>query len=298
MDDFQAKEFQTILKVRKFVRDAKIVAAPVDFEQLATSANAKIKIVHDLSDDESGQTTYIKGKHIIIVNGNHREERQRFTVLHELAHIVLDLPSQHHGSKLTTGTLMSYGRRPPEEILCDIFAAECLLPYNLFSKDVGDVDISMASVKELAEKYKASLTATGSRFAASANDPCAFVLSENGQIRYVSRSKLLNEMKGWIDFNIPLPQGCVAYRLVYSGSKIEDYDELASDIWFSGGIKNYPLLAEEAVLLREWNQCLSLIWFDENLKPVHDHRDEEDDDEPLLKELDGTLPWPSKSKRR
>lgn len=298
MGDFQTKEFQTILKARKFVRDAGIAAAPVDLERLAAAANAKIKIVDDLSDDESGQTTQIKGKHVIIVNGNHREERQRFTVLHELAHIVLELTSQHHGPKLTTDTLMRYGRRPPEEMLCDVFAAECLLPYDLFSKDVGDVDISMAAVKELAEKYKASLTTTGSRFAVSANEPCAFVLSEDGQTRYVSRSKFLNELKGWIDFNMPLPHGSVAYRLVQNGSKTDDYDELASDVWFSGGIKNRPLLAEESVLLREWNQCLSLIWFDDSLKPVHERRDEEDDDEPLLKEIDGTLPWPSKNKRR
>ncbi|MCL4676964.1 MAG: ImmA/IrrE family metallo-endopeptidase [Alphaproteobacteria bacterium] len=298
MGDFQTKEFQTILKARKFVREAGVASAPVDLERLAAAANAKIKIVDDLSDDESGQTTQIKGKHVIIVNGNHREERQRFTVLHELAHIVLELASQHHGPKLTTGTLMRYGKRPPEEMLCDVFAAECLLPYDLFSKDVGDVDISMAAVKELAEKYKASLTTTGSRFAVSAHEPCAFVLSEDGQTRYVSRSKFLNELKGWIDFNIPLPQGSVAYRLIQNGSKTEDYDELASDVWFNGGIKIRPLLAEESVLLREWNQCLSLIWFDDSLKPVHEPRDEEDEDEPLLKELDGTLPWPSKSKRR
>lgn len=298
MGDFQTKEFQTILKARKFVRDAGIAAAPVDLERLAAAANAKIKIVDDLSDDESGQTTQIKGKHIIIVNGNHREERQRFTALHELAHIVLELASQHHGPKLTTGTLMRYGKRPPEEMLCDVFAAECLLPYDLFSKDVGDVDISMAAVKELAEKYKASLTTTGSRFAVSANEPCAFVLSEDGQTRYISRSKFLNELKGWIDFNMPLPHGSVAYRLVHNGSKTEDHDELASDVWFNGGIKNRPLLAEESVLLREWNQCLSLIWFDDSLKPVYERNGEQDDDEPLLKELDGTLPWPSKSKRR
>lgn len=297
MGDFQKKEFQTILKARKFVRDAGITAAPVDLERLAAATSAKIKIVHDLSDDESGQTTQIKGKHIIIVNGNHREERQRFTVLHELAHIVLELASQHHGPKLTTDTLMRYGRRPPEEMLCDVFAAECLLPYDLFSKDVGDVDISMAAVKELAEKYKASLTTTGSRFAVSANEPCAFVLSEGGQTRYVSRSKFLNELKGWIDFNIPLPQGSVTYRLMQNGSKTEDFDELASDVWFNGGIKNRPLLAEESVLLREWNQCLSLIWFDDSLKPVYERCDEEDEDEPLLKELDGTLSWPSKRHR-
>ncbi len=291
-------EFQVILKARKFVRDAGITAAPVDIEKMAATANAKIRTMNDLADDESGQTTQIKGKHVIIVNGNHREERQRFTVLHELAHIVLELPSQHHGPKLTTSALMRYTGRPQEEKFCDVFAAECLLPYDLFSKDVGDVDISMAAVKELSDKYKASLTTTGSRFAVSANEPCAFVLSEDGQTRYVSRSKFLSEIKGWIDFNIPLPQGSVAHRLVQNGSKTEDYDELASDVWFNGGIKNRPILAEEAVLLREWNQCLSLIWFDESLKPAHERRNEDEDNEPLLKELDGTLPWPSKSKRR
>ena len=289
-------EFQTILGARQFVGDTGNESVPVDIEHLAVAAKAKIKIAYDLADDESGQTTRFKGKHLIIVNGNHSEERQRFTVLHEIAHIVLGLPSQHHGTTLKTDVLLRYGRRPEEEMLCDVFAAECLLPYDSFAKEVADTDISLDAVRSLAAKYKASLTTTGSRFAVNANEPCAFVLSEDGRIRYVSRSKHLIELKGWIDFNVPVPEGSVAHRLMQGGSKIEDYDELPTDVWFDGGIRNRPLVAEEAILLHEWNQCLSLVWFDESLKPVHEQWDE--DDEPLLKELDGTLPWPSKSRRR
>lgn len=291
-------EFQVILKARKFVRNTGITSIPVDLERFAAIANAKIKVANDLADDESGQTTQFKGKNIIIVNGNHREERQRFTVLHEIAHIILELPSEHHGTKLTSNTLMRYGRRPQEEIFCDVFAAECLLPYDFFVKDVSDLDISMAAVKELAEKYKASMTTTGSRFALSANEPCAFVLSEDNYVRYVSRSKFLNEMKGWIDFNVPLPKESVAHRLMRGSSKSEDYDTLPSHVWFSDGIRNRQLLAEEALLLREWNQCLSLIWFDESMESTHECCDEDDDDQPLLKELDGTLSWPSKSRHK
>ncbi len=293
-------EFQVILKARQFVRSTGMASIPVNLEQLAARANAKIKIANDLADDESGQTTQLKGKNIIIVNGNHREERQRFTVLHEIAHIVLQLPSEHHGAKLTSNTLMRYGRRPQEEVFCDVFAAECLLPYDFFRRDVTELDISMAAVKELAEKYKASITTTGSRFALSANEPCAFVLSEDGYVRYVSRSKFLNEMKGWIDFNIPIPKESVAHRLMQGSSKTEDYDTLPSDVWFNDGIRNRPVLAEEALLLREWNQCLSLIWFDESLTPRNDryNQDEDEEEEPLLKELDGELHWPSKSRRR
>ncbi len=293
-------EFQTILKARHFIGMAGNEAVPVDIKHLAAAAEAKIKIVYDLADDESGQTTQFRGKHLIIVNGNHGEERQRFTVLHEIAHIVLGLPSQHQGATLKTDVLLRYRRRPEEEMLCDVFAAECLLPYDSFAKEVADTDISLDAVRFLAAKYKASLTTTGSRFAVNANEPCAFVLSEDGCIRYVSRSKHLNELKGWINFNIPVPQGSVAQRLIETrgGSEIEDYAEVPSDVWFDGGIKNRPLVAEEAILLREWNQCLSLIWFDENLKSVYERWDEDEDNEPLLKELDGTLPWPPKSRRR
>ena len=291
-------QLPTILKAREFVRNAGPGTVPVNIELLAAAANARVKVVHDLRDNECGQTTRLKGKNIIIVNGNHSEERQRFTVLHEIAHIVLDLPSQHHGSTLTSQALHGYVRRPEEEMLCDTFAAECLLPHDQFSKDVSGVDISLAAVKRLAIKYKTSLAATGSRFALCANQPCAYVLIEEGRIRYVSKSKHLNELKSWIDFNISVPRGSVAHRLIRNNSINEDYDEIPSDVWFNSGINGLPFVEEEAILLREWNQCLSLIWFDGSLKNVNDPGVYEEDQEPLLRELTGHLPWPSKSRRR
>ena len=292
-------ELTVILKARKFVRDAGIDAAPVDIGHLAAAARATIKVSGDLDNDESGQTFPLAGKNIITVNGNHREERQRFTVLHEIAHIILELPSQHHGANMTTSDLISYRGRPREEILCDVFAAECLLPYHLFKKDVDNVDVSLDAIKDLAAQYKASMTSTGSRFAVNSNVPCAFVLIENGKIRYVSSSKFLRELNGWIDIGVPVPQGSVAYRLLHTSSKIEDYDEITTDTWFNNGVKGFNLLAEEAMLLSEWDQCLSLIWLDEDLHSAGVGCSQgTDDDEPLLEELDGILPWPSKRRRK
>ena len=291
-------EFSAIRKARQFIRNAGDNSVPVDVERLAAATKAKIKLVYDLAEDESGQMTLFRNKHVIIVNGNHREERQRFTVLHEIAHIVLGLPSQHHGGKLKSDAFMRYGQRPEEEVFCDIFAAECLLPYDLFARQVADTDISLDAVKSFAKEYKASLTATGSRFALNANDPCAFVLSENGWIRYVSRSEYLKELKGWINFNVPVPHGSVAQRLMQDGSRIEEYDQLPTDVWFDRGVRNRPVVTEEAILLREWNRCLSLIWFDEGVKPLPERWEEDEGDRPLLEELDGTPPWPSKSRRR
>ena len=250
-------EFRTVLKAREFLRKAGIESVPVDIGRLAAAANATVKVAHDLADDESGQTTSYQGRHFIIVNGNHGEERQRFTVLHEIGHIVLELPSNHHGATVKTGALLRYARRPEEEMLCDVFAAECLLPHVPFAERVVATDISLDAVKSLAREFGASLTTTGSRFAFHANAPCAFVLSEEGRTRYVSRSKYLRELKGWIGFRVPVPRGSVAHRLIEGGSSTEEYDEVPADVWFNGGIKSCPMVAEESILLPEWNQCLS-----------------------------------------
>lgn len=292
-------EFTVILKARQFVRDAGIDSIPVDVTRYAEAAKATIKISNDLAEDESGQNFPIGDSHIIVVNGNHREERQRFTILHEIAHIVLELPSQNHGPNLSTSDLVSYRRRPHEEILCDVFAAECLLPHSKFRKDVEDVDVSMDEVMKLANRYKASVTSTGSRFALNCRVPCAFILMEDGKIRYASMSQSLRERKGWIDFGTPIPRGSVAEKITRSSSKLKDYDELPVDIWFTNRIGGFEFFAEDSLRLPEWDQCLSLVWFDDELRQVNQGQfGHEDDDEGLLAELDGILPWPSKSKRK
>lgn len=92
----------------------------------------------------------------------------------------------------------------------------------------------------------------------------------------------------------------MAHRLLAKQSpKTEDYDEIATDIWFNRIVKNYDVVVEESMRLKEHDQCLPLIWFDASLKSVDKDRDYDvEDDEPLLEELDGKLPWPSKRHRK
>jgi hypothetical protein len=44
-------------------------------------------------------------------------------------------------------------------------------------------DIGFAALDELASKFEASVTSTGSRFAAVSDLPCAFVLTQAGIVR-------------------------------------------------------------------------------------------------------------------
>lgn len=301
MSKDKKKEFEVVLKARDFVRESGINSVPVDLKRYCMAAKAKIEVCYDLHDEESGQVFPLNGKNIINVNGNHTEERQRFTVLHEIGHIILELPSKHQNGSIKTTDLISYRQRPEEEVLCDIFAAECLLPYDFFKKDIEDVDICLDTIKELSKRYKASIHSTGSRFAVNCEGLCSFVLIEEGTIRYVSSSKSLRELMGWIDIGVPVPQNSAAFHLIKNQSETERYDdEVPTEVWFNNGVGNYDKLTEEAIFIKEWNQCLSILWFNESLKPADGVQSYGMGygEPPLLKELDGILPWPSKSRRR
>lgn len=79
-------------KARGFV--AKVTLPPVfgDLTPYLDAINAKLR--HDeLGQGESGYTiTKPNGRHIVTVNSTETLERQRFTICHEIAHIVLELP--------------------------------------------------------------------------------------------------------------------------------------------------------------------------------------------------------------
>lgn len=244
-----------------------------------------------LGHDEAGHTVVVAGKRCIIINANDRPERQRFTACHEVAHIVLGLPTEHENAG------SQFARRSPNETLCDVFAAELLLPCHLFQPLVEDSDFGFAAIERLAGDFVASLAATGSRFATVCDRPCAFVLTQNGTIRYVSRSKSLRECGGWIRPGQKVPDASLAAQLIRS-AKMDGPIEVSADEWFEDW-KRGGILLEDARHFARWNQTLALLWFEDDRVPVSSkYVDDEDDEEPALRPLDGVLPWPGKSRRR
>lgn len=202
MDEFIAEQ-----RARKLVSDVAPAVVPCPVEEYVQHVGAKLRI-EDLPSDEPGYTMELRGQPHIVVNVNDRTERQRFTVCHELGHIVLEVPSDHRA-----GPWWSYRSRPLNEKCCDVFAAELLLPYTLFKPEVDIRDPGFAALQGLATRFDTSLTATGSRFAAVASAPCAFVLTEGGQIRYAARSRELREAGGWIQPRSALPSRSVSTRV-------------------------------------------------------------------------------------
>lgn len=281
-------------RARAFVAGVDMNDIHNDLSAYVDAANAKM-VNEELDDGESGYTvTKPNGEHVITVNSLETEERRRFTVCHEIAHIVLDLPSSHDEVPS-----WSYAKRDPNEILCDAFAAELLMPYQMWKAQAPMDEPSVEVIQRLAQKFRTSFPATASRYASLADIPCGFVTMERGLIRYAARSTALRRLGAWIPPRSPIPEGSVAHRLRTAGTNAIETDEVSQDIWFQEWEKGLDLW-EMARHYHRSDTAVALLWFSpDDLPDVEVTRfgvriKEEDG----LEELTGELPWPGKSRRK
>jgi Zn-dependent peptidase ImmA (M78 family) len=292
-------EAAAITRAWDFQKEAGIVDVPVELGKYLAVANAELRVRNNLKDTEAGQTFLFGDRHIIVVNGRHSAERQRFTVLHELAHIRLGLPSKH-GQSISVDQLIRYNSRPREEILCDVFASECLLPRQFFLTDVRKRPCTFRSVEELAEKYCASLAATGSRFAAYNESPCAWILADDKRVRYVSCSPSLREAGFFLKAGTEVPAKSILGRMMSGARDVTTGTAgvVSSYIWINndcGGIEEFT---ETAVLSAAHSQGLVLLCA-EDAPPIDSKRQEDSrDEDDLLPELDGVLKFPGRRRRK
>lgn len=281
-----------ISKARTLLHDMGIDRYPVNVEAIANQQGFQIKISDQLTPKEAGYVVNVAGKQLIVVNGNDRPHRQRFTIMHEVAHEVLDLPSLH-GSTLSQSQLESYASRPHEEILCDLFAAECLVPWLLIAPLTEELPYEASTIQQLSDDFQASQSCVASRFSQASRELHIFVLAENGIIRNVIPSIPAREQKFWIDIGIQLPRGSAADSVLRNGNHVASVD-CDGAIWSASQAAARFSCYEEAILLGQWGQTLSLLTL-EAIDPGDQlpYSSTSGEDE-LLPELTGELPWPKR----
>ena len=167
-------------RARTFVAGVRPPMGIPDTQAYAMAAKARIRF-EALDEGESGYTIPTPTGFAITVNGNESQERQRFTICHEIAHIILELPSKHE--ELPS---WSYAKRDLNEVLCDIFASELLMPYEYFLKRIPGDQPSVEVIEALAEEFATSFPATASRYASLVVFPCAYVTMERDFVRYAA----------------------------------------------------------------------------------------------------------------
>lgn len=279
-----------VAKARKLLKDAGVRTAPVDVEALALSQGFHVSR-QELPDGEAGSTFERRGKKHILVNKQDSLLRQRFTILHEIAHHVLELPSRH-GETVPAGELERFTGRHREEVLCDIFAAECLVPWELIQPLAEEKDFTLEHLADLTEQFQASRSCIASRFAQASKNHLAFVVAEDGVVKYSIVSKALREARVWIRTGIPLPKNSAAFKAFNSGvSGLHEADSEGCDWSHSDDARRFACF-EQATYYIPAKQTQSILIFEElDQRPASSGYRSSSDNDGLLEELDGYPGW-------
>jgi Zn-dependent peptidase ImmA (M78 family) len=281
-------ELVAIGRARKLV--GSIASPPVDVEALIVAHAMVFKESDRLEPGEAGNTVTKGGITYIIVNKNDDPFRRRFTALHELAHNVLDLPSRH-ANGVPSNELERFSGRPKEEKICDVFAAECLVPAHLIRPLIENTPFSVELLRELTKKFQASRQCIASSYARNSKELVAYAYAEGGKIQHVISSAALRSVGIFVQGGM-LPSSSAASKAIAFETEFESEELDASD-WSSSDIANHYACYEEALFVPAWKQTHSLLSFEEVTSNFR-NAEAADDNDGLLAELTGHLPWPKR----
>jgi Zn-dependent peptidase ImmA (M78 family) len=149
-------------RAAELLQQARIRRAPVPVDRLARLAGAEIH--YEPFDGEVSGLLHRQqhGPIIIGVNSAHATTRQRFTIAHELGHLVLHRDETFHVDErpvIRFRNQESSQATNAEEVEANQFASELLMPDYLLSKELSRLPADMSpedAVSVLAKRFQVS----------------------------------------------------------------------------------------------------------------------------------------------
>ncbi|MBM4286796.1 MAG: ImmA/IrrE family metallo-endopeptidase [Deltaproteobacteria bacterium] len=201
-------------------------------------------------------------KGIVTVNSGIREDgRKRFAIAHELGHFEL-----HSTSQLifcTEEDMLFWNEGKSQEIEANEFSACILMPEEMFSKRIKTGPPNLKNVRDIAEQFRTTLTATALRYCQLSPEPCAVVVSRNGVIRWYRKSDSF-------DFHVKvgekLSPDTYAYDF-FDGVDLPSSPQKApATAWLAGNVDEGAEIFEHSIALASYNVVLSMLWIYEEIR--------------------------------
>jgi Zn-dependent peptidase ImmA (M78 family) len=144
---------KTLEALRERLRSAGLLTVPLNVRAVAEFLGVEV-VEEAMDDDLSGYLEMRNGHWVAGINAFHHNNRKRFTVAHEIAHLLL------HSSDETSFHDRTFARREaegkPMEREADAFAAALLMPANDVRQAIAAGETSLST---LAERFKVSALA-------------------------------------------------------------------------------------------------------------------------------------------
>ena len=151
-------------EVDRLLTAANVKKAPVPVDKIAAAVGAEV-VYRNFNDEVSGLLIRKKGSVVIGVDNKQALQRQRFTIAHEVGHLLLHDGDEVHVDqhfRVNLRSSLSSKAEDVEEIEANAFAAALLMPMAFLMRDLQgetlDIDDEI-KISELAKRYGVSVQA-------------------------------------------------------------------------------------------------------------------------------------------
>lgn len=192
---------------------------------------------------------------IITVNSAVPRGRQRFSAGHELGHWMCDRGKIAFGCTEKAFTREWSDDNP--ERRANQYAAELLLPDAMFSRRAENREITFATVRELADLFETSLTATAIRLVEFGSFPAMIVCNDRERRRWFRRGPNVPDVLWPHDRVNPLT---IAYDILHEGVSPRGPVDLGADGWFSHREAGQYAIREDSMRVTD-DLVLTLLWW-------------------------------------
>lgn len=217
----------------------------IDIEDLIRRMNIRL-VIADLPEGILGACKVEGLKRLIVVSSKvYNEEQKRFTLAHELGHILIHRGT-HYFSKEDFTTIYTNKQKEDE---ADRFAVELLLPSKTIRTIIKENDVNFELIKQVAQRYKMSLISTSIRVTELTNENIIIIYHRNNIIKWWHKSNgeiFFNERYEGIDL-----------------ARIEQEKDIPSrnvelNLWLSENEDLYSCY-EETIYFNKLNEYITLV---------------------------------------
>lgn len=213
-------------------------------------------------------------KAIITVNSAVPLGRRRFSAGHELGHWICD--RRRIAFLCTENMLAREWADDNPEVRANQFSAELLLPEMMFAAKAKNLAMTFATVRDLADTFTMSLTATAIRLVEFGSFPAVLVCSDRERRRWFKRGPDVPDVLWPHDRVTPRT---AAHDLLHGKALPSGPVDVCADGWFGYRNSDRYAIREDTVRITD-EYVLSLLWWkdERQLLDLGEDGDEEDED--------------------
>lgn len=211
-----------------------------------------------------------KSKTLIKINSNISHlEKKRFTIAHEIGHLLLHQKLELHNDNANTlnwfQNTEQQAIRGKQEWEANDFASELLMPEDLFRSECFQKPFNPQLIQTLAKRFKTSITSVIFRYTKLNLHPIFIIFIDDGIVKYWTKSQDFNYRIKNIT-KLPPPKDAVAqeyldknYAFIYSEN--EKTQTIYKSTWFE--LNNYEsdsIFYEYCIPIKQYKTIISIIW--------------------------------------